>query len=931
MRKSVLLVLTVFLVASSMFAAQTRNPRLTGKVSDSTGAVMPGTDIRVTQGDRTVAETKTNAEGAFGVELPAGEYKVQVSAPDFKAFEQTVRVTPNMAPLNVSLSLAIVETKVEVTTQTAEVTIDAESTLTDTKITGESLKELPEDEEALLAYLQQLAQAKGAQGNASLIIDGIGGGKMPTKDQIQQIIINTNTFSATNNGGSTIEIITRPGTQKWTGSINFGFADSALDAKGAFDSTKPRKSQHAIQSSISGTLIPGRLTASFNVRTLKAESEGNSLRAVTPDGRIESGVTSPTINRNFGSSGQLYLNKINTLNFNGSLQLNRQDNQGVGGFTLAERASNRRAHQWQVQFNERAIFSPTFIHEVRFRINKSVNKNLPVTEAIAINVLDAFNGGGAQSRNDSTQTNFNWGNNVRYQFNPKWNVQAGTEFSYGKNHNVSESNYLGAFTFSSLDDYIARRPVQFRKTIITDPLVEVSQLEFNTFLQADWRLNPKAQLGLGLRYQAQTNLSDYNNLGPTVQLSYQATKNTVLRFGIRQQFGNFGVGNTEQLIRQDGRTRQTDIVILNPDYNNPLAGTSTTPGSSSGSIRVRDPKLEAPHQWNSQFSLDQSFAKTWRAGVSFNANRSQHNIRSRNINAPYPGTALPEELLTRLRSLNSAVQTAARAEVDHMRPLYPYIGNVYQYESTGNNNGRNLQFRLQPPSNLAFFRKKIGLQGQIQYSINWRNDDNSAVNQYDWTEWARSGNRHSVFATMSLRLPRGWTANFPFDWSSGSYYSITTGKDENGDQSTNDRPAGIKRNSEVGPSRYNIDMSLNKTFNLKPTRPTPRPANLAPPGQQVIVPPNGGAPINIQNVNAASLPPQLQEALARAQANGGVQPQQQVPYTGPRMNLSIQVRNLINNTQLYSYSGVLTSPYFGQSTGASQARSIRGTVTFSWQ
>src|SRR5262249_9683389 len=153
-----------------------------------------------------------------------------------------------------------------------------------------------------------------------------------------------------------------------------------------------------------------------------------------------------------------------------------------------------------------------------------------ITEAVSINVLDAFNGGGAQNRTRRRGTNANGGNTLRWQVNSAWNLQFGTDFIYSNNYSNSETNYLGAFTFSSLEDYRDRRPILFRQTV-GNPIVEFKQWESAAFIQADWRVNSKLNVGVGARYQWQTNLDDYNNIAPTFQFAYQPRTGTVVRAG----------------------------------------------------------------------------------------------------------------------------------------------------------------------------------------------------------------------------------------------------------------------------------------------------------------------------------------------------------------------------------------------------------------
>src|SRR6185295_1677689 len=127
--------------------------------------------------------------------------------------------------------------------------------------------------------------------------------------------------------------------------------------------------------------------------------------------------------------------------------------------------------------------------------------------------------------------------------------------------------------------------------------------------------------------------------------------------------------------------------------------------------------------------------KGWRFTTSYDITRGVHQIRTRNINAPYPGTALSADLFNRLNSRAADVQALARDEVDRMRPLYPPVGNIYQFESTAESFSKNVGVRVYTPNNFAVH--KIGINGFVQYTLGWAQDNGSAVNQYDWrSEWA---------------------------------------------------------------------------------------------------------------------------------------------------------------------------------------------------
>src|SRR5207237_5567844 len=144
-----------------------------------------------------------------------------------------------------------------------------------------------------------------------------------------------------------------------------------------------------------------------------------------------------------------------------------------------------------------------------------------------------------------------------------------------------------------------------------------------------------------------------------------------------------------------------------PSYPDPYQNGVATTNANNASIRKIDPALVAPYSINTALTLEQSLKKGWRFTVSYDVTRSVHQIRTRNINAPFPGTPLSPDLFARLNSRTPSEQAAARDEVDRMRPLYPIIGNIYQYESTTESFSKNIGVRVYTPNNFAIH--KIGI------------------------------------------------------------------------------------------------------------------------------------------------------------------------------------------------------------------------------
>jgi hypothetical protein len=103
----------------------------------------------------------------------------------------------------------------------------------------------------------------------------------------------------------------------------------------------------------------------------------------------------------------------------------------------------------------------------------------------------------------------------------------------------------------------------------------------------------------------------------------------------------------------------------------------------------------------------------------------------------------------------------------------------------------------------------------------------------------------------------------------GNPYSITTGRDDNGDGVINDRPRGMRRLSRIGPTYRGVG------FN------------------------------NLQSIS------------------NWAQQEQRI-----QLNVFANMSNAFNTVNLGTPSGVMTSPFFGKSTSASNPREIEVGMRF---
>src|SRR2546423_11126476 len=110
--RNLLSLLLTLVIASSTFA---QSAKVKGRVMDTSGSVMPGVQVKVSQADKVVKEGLTDNMGDFELPVNPGDYKLEVIAPDFNTYSEMVKVTADMAGLAVTMELATIAQNVEVT------------------------------------------------------------------------------------------------------------------------------------------------------------------------------------------------------------------------------------------------------------------------------------------------------------------------------------------------------------------------------------------------------------------------------------------------------------------------------------------------------------------------------------------------------------------------------------------------------------------------------------------------------------------------------------------------------------------------------------------------------------------------------------------------------------------------------------------------
>src|SRR5262249_5672267 len=164
--------------------------------------------------------------------------------------------------------------------------------------------------------------------------------------------------------------------------------------------------------------------------------------------------------------------------------------------------------------------------------------------------------------------------------------------------------------------------------------------------------------------------------------------------------------------------------------------------------------------------------------------------------------------------------------------------------------------------------------------------------------------RHRLNILTNFRLTKSLSLSSIFNANSSRPYNVTTGFDDNKDLSVNDRPAGVGRNSARGAGQWDLSSRLSWSFSFGK-----KPDNQGIGGPQVRII-RGGADSG-EMLGAMGSMPSPDDRRFRAQ-------------------FFIQATNALNHVNPIGFSGVQTSPLFGQAVAATPGRRIEMGMRFAF-
>jgi hypothetical protein len=285
------LVLSLTLTCAALGAAQTTLGRLGGAVLDSSGAVLPGATITLTNENTNQVQTTVSGENGTYVfaQVPVGSYRVEIALPGFKttAFSKVTIVVGQEYSLTARLELGGVSESVDVTVGASLVTT------TSPEVSATVLQKQVLDIPLANRDVTNLIRMQpGVQAMTNRTNTGINGGRptwttvtldginiqdnfirtnsldflpnRPTSDNVAEFTITSSISGADTAGGATsVRMVTPSGSNRFTGSAFEFYRDAQFAANSFFNNAsnvaKPDLSRHQFGGRFGGPVKRDRI------------------------------------------------------------------------------------------------------------------------------------------------------------------------------------------------------------------------------------------------------------------------------------------------------------------------------------------------------------------------------------------------------------------------------------------------------------------------------------------------------------------------------------------------------------------------------------------------------------------------------------------------------------------------------------------------
>ena len=556
----------------SVFAQQSVDlASVSGRVTDPSGAVVPGAQITVRHTQTNLTSTAhTDQQGRFRLPyLRVGSYEIAVRQHGFQDAIRHLTLTVGAAfELPVTLSLGAVDTNVTVTGD-ATVLEAARSQIAST-VSEPEVRSLPMNgrnflELALLvpgvsptniastqlfpetSAVPGVSLSVGSQRNLSnnFIVDGLSAnddaaalsGITYAIDAVEQFQVVTSGAQAELGRalGGYVNVVTKSGTNVLHGTVYNYMRDDRFNEENALSGTTLPMDQAQYGGSVGGPLVADRTFYFANAEQRRLDQTGlatiSDANVSAVNARLAAvGYQGPLI-----ATG-LYPNPVDSTNLLGKVDhqvsgrdqlsiryslydVEAENSRGAGGLNAPSASSALDNRDQTVALSNTFTISSRTVLETRAQFARSdleAPATDPIGPAVSIAGVASF---GTSSGSPTRRVNnlYQVVNNLSHQAGAHA-FRAGADFLYNDDRITYPRAVRGSYGFPSLGSFLAGtyNNAGFTQTF---GVSEVSQTNPNIgmYAQDEWKVSPRITLNLGLRYDFQfldTINTDTNNLSP---------------------------------------------------------------------------------------------------------------------------------------------------------------------------------------------------------------------------------------------------------------------------------------------------------------------------------------------------------------------------------------------------------------------------------
>ncbi len=694
-------------------------------------------------------------------------------------------------------------------------------------------------------------------------------------------------------------------------------------------------------------------------------------------------TVSPRVDWQLGANNTLsfryaYLKNDHILTGIGAFDL---PNLTIGNLNLPSYGYSEGTNEQTAQMVETAVFSAHVINETHFEFDRTLENTKSQSDAPTLDVSQSFVAGGSGYSSAQYPRSYDLENYFELQnyttitsgahtiktgvrvrgtalydstpqgFNGQYSflggmfpvlgpgfVETGTtaELTSIQQFLYTEQLLNAGYSSQQVTDVFHYGPSKY--TVNTgNPYIGLTQIDYGPFVQDDWRASRNLTLSFGLRLEAQNDIPDHADWAPRFSFAWSPDSKgpngrakTVIRGGWGVFYDRFALTNVLTAYRYGLNTNnQTSYTWNDPTLYNAAFDSAIPLGDLAGiSSNIQqhyeiDGRLQAPRLMQTAVGVERQLFSHTTLSVNLLNSRGTHELRTADINAPYP---IPGELppgATEEVGDGNGVTTSGNI---CCRPYGNNAGDIYDFQSDG---------IFKQTMVLINVNSTIGRWFTLfsRYSYNNAHSDTDGIDTipadpYDFAaDWGRSSLdiENNLFVGGSIAMPRGFRLSPFIVAHSGTPFNITTGTDLylQGQVTPTARPTVvgtptqfiygvpylnlaadplvpepgtsdmIERNAGTGPGFIGLNLRLSKTWGFGTTK---------------FEGPSGGARANTGGGHHGG---------GFGGFGGGGPHGFGGGETEHRYNLTLSVnaRNIINHENLNTPNGALTSPYFLESTG----------------